>query len=657
MSSQNNSTAITINLSTADIKDLVQHATAMFQKGELIECEKFCRATLQHRGDNSEILHLLGELLARGNRASEAIALFDRAIALAPGDYGLLMSTGRAHWAAKHFSKSHACFAQAVALIRQGTAGAVPEPFRLVAVTRASDNHGNDELFEVASFLARRCPSTQLAQFMVVCGLIQDSPSEWNEYLHDKLLVPALKLALADSSYQQANTLQACALNLFAVRPHTAAQWKRSFDATNAEFIAAGARIRASLPKLDMTDRRAEKPRIAFIVDGAIANSGGVDLFVSTLRDLTAVDHLEPLVFAVENAPDSLIQCCAQLGVALVEFDKYLGTPHLTQGIDKRLLSIREHARALGVCAAVVMSTFEGWACLATGIGLAPIQFYLTMGFHSIKSPYIDAYFSFAALNRGVREIEGTQWRTVHWPYPNPFPPSGSPEYATLRSKADAIRKDLLGKYDLILGTIGRADKIDREFVSVLADIMWHAPNVAFLWFGKALNGSVQQWLEEYGIHDRCVFAGWVDTKVYAHVLDIHLDPFGIPTGLTMGETFSAGGAYSLLVGDESRDMTLTAALLDLMDEQHNGDPSYEAMRKTFYDERAQPRYLMLAHDKAEYVANVKAMIDSPSLRASVGSAALGFMRACYHDTTRFGDALATSMVQCVAEILARQDR
>ena len=123
-----------------------------------------------------------------------------------------------------------------------------------------------------------------------------------------------------------------------------------------------------------------------------------------------------------------------------------------------------------------------------------------------------------------------------------------------LQRKADEIRAELHTQYDVILGSLGRAEKLySPDFMDCLATLLKRHPKAIFLWFGNDPYHETIRLMEERSISNRCLYQGWVDSTLYGKVLDIHLDSFPFPTGLTMYSSMRSGTASVLMHTLESR--------------------------------------------------------------------------------------------------------
>ena len=76
--------------------DLLNQAARSYQIGHLDETEALCRATLRVDANHVEALYLLGVVQSRLGRSKEALASYDRALAIKPDHAQALTNRGAA---------------------------------------------------------------------------------------------------------------------------------------------------------------------------------------------------------------------------------------------------------------------------------------------------------------------------------------------------------------------------------------------------------------------------------------------------------------------------------------------------------------------------------------------------------------------------------
>ena len=96
--------------------DFSRSGLAAFNGGDLASAEAKLKAAVEADGQNAEALNNLGQVLVKAGKASEAIAYFDRAIAIADGMWAYRFNRARAYSEMRDWEKAIAGYNDAVRL-------------------------------------------------------------------------------------------------------------------------------------------------------------------------------------------------------------------------------------------------------------------------------------------------------------------------------------------------------------------------------------------------------------------------------------------------------------------------------------------------------------------------------------------------------------
>ena len=96
--------------------DFSRTGIAAFNSGDLASAEAKLKASVETDGQNPEALNNLGQVLVRAGKAREAIAYFDRAIAIADSVWGYHFNRARAYGEMAEWQKAIADYNDAVRL-------------------------------------------------------------------------------------------------------------------------------------------------------------------------------------------------------------------------------------------------------------------------------------------------------------------------------------------------------------------------------------------------------------------------------------------------------------------------------------------------------------------------------------------------------------
>ena len=114
------------------------------------------------------------------------------------------------------------------------------------------------------------------------------------------------------------------------------------------------------------------------------------------------------------------------------------------------------------------------------------------------------------------------------------------------KQKAKILKETLLnqfGKKTIFLGTIGRLIKLEsEEYLKVISEIMKQNPNTVYLACGSGNQKKVEKLMKEVGIDlKRVVFTGQVDPHMFGWIIDIWLNTYPLPQGISQEEYHEKG--------------------------------------------------------------------------------------------------------------------
>jgi hypothetical protein len=629
---------------------LMTHAQMLLRSGRLAEADTAGQKLIELAPGNIDawILWVLCAKLSENWDASYQRAL--KLITLAPQAWDSWYLRGLSEYALGRPHQGSECFSRAEALLPEGVdcivrtacaLGADPS-LRTKSVSTASlaDVLAEQTVPRVAR-LNRRAMLDEIYTLL---------PHEYRLQTFDALWLPLIEELLGRQEHWMALAIHQFGMGRVATLPHTAERWRTYFDRVNPVFADAGA---AAGKRLLPQTRRSDRYRVAFVQDFASSVGSGLQMLLSILNAFCLIPRLdrgiEPVVLAFEESSGELHAACKGLDIELINLNVLRGCSYDEDTLIERVQLARTMLSERDITAAIFFSTHEGWVSLISSMGLAAVQLYWTMGFHSINAPCLDARLACASLTACRKSINGLEWLSGPFPFPNPFPALGTPDYALLSGEAQRIRNELGDNRAVILGTLARTEKIiDPEFVAALTRILAANPKAVYLWFGVTRDvPALASLFNHFGIAERCHFMGWVDTKVYAQVLDVHLDPFGLPTGLTMMETFWSGSAYVIRRSTESSHIGIAAALAEIADTMQNDSSSIDSTTNLAHPETGES-LVMLADSTDEYVSMAIRLAADGVFRSKVGGAARKLMERHYANPQRMASIFTKHILDAI---------
>ena len=477
------------------------------------------------------------------------------------------------------------------------------------------------------------------AAWLNILGFSRRSDREWNDAVYRQVALPWLKQALQRGDINLALRLENRITKDYVRQTENEEHQRRCQEAWLPDMLAAGRRMRAALPPLSMPSSARSRPVVAFFVlsGDLLAHT---EWLLSMLDGLRRLDFppFDPRVYVFQPTVSELASRLAELNVPVTYVDRLAGAD--AWDWSRRLTRLREQLTRDGVSAAVFVSV-PVLMPLAFAMGLAPVQIWWSMKYHTIQLPEIDAYFTVGSIGERERVIDGQRWRTLPPTLARPFDPR-------LKEEARRIR-ERLSRFDVILGSLNRPEKIDSpEYLDALQRILQAHPGAMFLWFGRYPHRSVQNAMMERRIHTQCLFSGWVDTRLYAQVLDVHLDAFPFPAGITSGQVMAAGVPSVTFLSKSAEQNGILAVLWPLWQGVSGTPEQQRVVRELLTDADGGPLF-SVARSVDEYVAQANRLIDDPAFRRRSARAAQRLIEH-FNEPTAMARGFAEHLREVISE-------
>ncbi|MDX2223719.1 MAG: hypothetical protein SFV21_13285 [Rhodospirillaceae bacterium] len=479
-------------------------------------------------------------------------------------------------------------------------------------------------------------------------------PMAWLEFLCRALLLPQIRAAARDPALaDHALIMERLIYTTILKKEENADIFARTYDAIGTALAAAGRAYGAAL----FGDRRAMRvpalpaggpPRVAFFIMGDFS-TGHAEALYMVLRGLSQLSPrpIAPLIYVLDGPGPNLnvlLASVAGLDVTVRWPDGRAGAA--TFGLTTADAQwLRTRVVDDGVAALAFVSVTLGM-CFAAGMPVAPVQVWWSMKYHSLYVPELEGYLTNALFGHRPPGL-GPHWRVGDTSMPFGCDPSLSAQAQKLRAEIDP------GGQAVVLGCLVRAEKLaNPAYAKMLGRVMRAHPHTLFVWTGRFAPPDVVALLEAEGIAPRCRFVGWVDIKLYAQVLDIKLDSFPFPSGITSAETMAAGKPVVTLLTEEALENSLATSFVPLMQGRIGTPEDHAAMRARFSDPDDTPAPFVETIDDYERLAG--RLIADASMRARVGAACQWFVGRFFRDDARTARTTAEQILAIVADTRAR---
>ena len=272
------------------------------------------------------------------------------------------------------------------------------------------------------------------------------------------------------------------------------------------------------------------------------------------------------------------------------------------------------------------------WMAFAFAMRIAKIQVWWSMKYCIPFGNFIDMYLTGGAQGEISRNVNGINWLTA---------PSG---IANLFDKSKTIEaKEMRANFPndkIILGSFAREEKLNfTQFLEAVSLILETNPNTIFLWTGRTKQKNINQFFNSKNLSSRVIYIGWVDTKVYAQVIDIFLDTFPNPAGFTIYYAMAASVAC-VFGGIDNKSMGIQSSINPLFFNTSGNKLDQLRVQEIFNKDSSQPLY-MIADNNEDYVFIASKLIRDKKFREKVGKANQLFMNEFFSSPIKMASGYA----------------
>lgn len=449
-----------------------------------------------------------------------------------------------------------------------------------------------------------------------------------NRAIFERFALPLLALATTGRKMDFVIALETMIYVRYVKTIETESHFRQAIGQMAPLLTAAGRYWREQLPTLAAPADNAPR-RVGFFVHAA-STLAHIEVLTNMLKGYRRLDHqpFEAIVYCFSGRDAVMERQFADIGVRTVMLDARF--PETANSQWQRLLRLRELIAADGVHELAWVSLVTLMP-LAFAMRIAPVQTWWAMKYHALQLEDIDGYVTGGAITR-YRTIDGVRWRNGVLGVDDWYD-------AALEPQAAALRREL-GDY-VVAGTLAREEKmLDREFLASIVTLLQENPGMFFLWTGRQQNATIQRALEDGGVSSRTRFIGWVNTRLYAQVVDLFLDSFPFPCGFTLFQAMAAGKPAIISTTPEAEETGLWAFLQPLLDGDDGSAEERRELREMIGPDEAP--LLSIARSPADFVRLGNRLLADADLRRRAGDASRQLMQRYFSDPCRMGSTYAT---------------
>jgi hypothetical protein len=441
-------------------------------------------------------------------------------------------------------------------------------------------------------------------------GLVLETPLTWKAQLFDHLALPWLKRLYALNLNALALHLEARCYDHYVKQNETEAHFRATVNAWGKAAREAGKRVAAREPVMLQTSAR----RFALYFDNAANLLAHHEVVLNVLDAwLARFGPASQAAIYLRGKDSALSSWCEQRLLPLVSIKQ--DYPLTENDRPAQYSTLKRRLAEDGVGLLIWVASVPD-VNFAFGLRLAPVQVYWSLKYHSLELPDADGLLTMGSVGVLEEDIGGRRWRCL--------PPQFSGLYDSSQETPAAILRNAFQQEgaDVLYGTLAREEKLSRpEFLDTICALLQRNPRARFLWAGRELPVSFETHFKQAGIWPQTRFIGWVDTRLYAQVLDVFLDTFPFHCGLTLLQAMAAGKPAVMLRGDMSRIGFLTFFRPVLEDSPEVEPETRQCMRAVFTGREGES-LLCVAGTPEEYLRLAIRLGEDALFRHACGMAA-----------------------------------
>ena len=499
-----------------------------------------------------------------------------------------------------------------------------------------ADLSSNAHRIYQAVFQSDRAEVGVICGALVFLGLGSSTETDWSDTIFEHVAIPMAERLLVLGRLDDALNFESFLFESFGKARETAAHFAKVCRRVMPTFSTAGHALAATLSPIAPPALR-HRYRVAFIIKNAV--------------DLAPFNVVLDVISAVRANPESRLDCavvgliaddrkvidrCAALGIEMIRAADICRQAPTARNL---LLATRDHLAAQEF-STVVWVTSVPTAAFALALGLAPVQIFFTMKYHTFVSPPLDGYLTGGPTGQRFKEMGGQMWRVAQTAYSGLFDGGRSAAAADIRSRYGAEK--------IILGCLGREEKINSvPFLDAVVALLKRWPEAMFLWTGREFDHAIQSHFETAGVARQCQFIGWVDTLLFAQVFDVFLDTFPFPCGVTALQAMAAGKPLVFFDSPEARETGVPLFVQPILD----GAAGTETQRRRVQEmmrPAGEKQLFKFAADANEYVGMANELIASQGIRARVGAALKSFVEEFVTDAVACGQSYERHIIEVI---------
>lgn len=449
---------------------------------------------------------------------------------------------------------------------------------------------------------------------LAILGFNKENRIDLLTSVFTRYLVPTIKRAVDEKEINLALQLESLVYNYYIKKNETEKHFRFCFDQYTDTLRLAGNLVAEHARGTENNTKVDGELKIGLFVQQA-STLAHVEVMLALLSGWSQIENrgVIPIVYVMFGYDKNLEQRVRACGVDIYFFE--IDRPQYKNDIVNSFVYLRSLLRDHRVLAVVFVSLAMHMP-FAVALRLAPVQIWWAMKYHSLDLPELDGYFTNGSFEK-KRLIDGKSWRVVHSALDRLYDTKYETEAARIRGQ--------YGQDVTILASMGREEKIETtEFLDTIASILKARQKTVYLWTGRVKSAMVASYFENAGLADRCHFIGWIDTRLYAQVLDIYIDSFPFGGGHTIFQSWAVSKPAVMMLTRETLETGVPMHVLPAYNGEIDDSIITNDVKRIFTSSHGE-NLSMIAKSNDEYIEMALRLIDDNAYRAAAAKAAKAF--------------------------------
>ena len=407
------------------------------------------------------------------------------------------------------------------------------------------------------------------------------------------LAVKCMLLLLNSSKINMALHVEALIFSSFVKIKEDEQHYYQCFQCWTREF--QGKARSMSLPPL----KPGVSSRVCFVLQAGLL-LGHTRVMLSVIDEWRKNNHTEVEIFVavLSEIHPNFVENLSSRGISLIHY----GEPTLNDPMSlmEAIHALRADLQKFDIHTVVWVSN-PVCSSYALALPLAPRQFFWSLKFHPVTIPEVQHHICGGHASEKTRIYHGHPWKVV------PFPLTVS----LTENKPEDIKKikSQFPKDTVLLGILAREEKYNsNDYLVAVGTILAENPQCHFIFSGRKILPKMIETFTAYSVWERCHFVGWVDTNLYAQVLDIFLESFPFGCAVT---GFQAMGHGTPLVSFQATDTVFGYQLRGSLGPDFN--------QVVIDEQTGESLPILTAATLDHYINLVQRLIDDPVFRLEIG--------------------------------------